>query len=170
MATDNKAGGVLAGEWLRRLLKAGDTIAVLEGVAGVPALDDRVNGMVEGLGDSDVKVVGKAPTDCAQDKGVSAAEDLLTAHPDVTAIYSACGPPATGAVQALDNAGVKPEDIVLVGFDASPDEVADIKAGKEDAIGRAVPGQDRRARRRHALAGRVRRDACRRSSTPAPQS
>ena len=78
---------------------------MLEGVPGVPALDDRVNGMEEGLGDSGVKVVGKAPTDCDQDKGVSAAADLLTAHPDVTAIYGACGPPVLGAIQAIENAG-----------------------------------------------------------------
>ena len=141
VATDNKAGGVLAGEWLAGQLEAGDTIAVLEGAPGVPALDDRVNGMIEGLGDLDVEVVGKAPTDCAQDKGVSAAEDLLTAHPDVTAIYAACGPPATGAVQAIENAGIKPEDIVLVGFDASPDEIADIKAGKEDATVAQYPAK-----------------------------
>jgi simple sugar transport system substrate-binding protein len=133
VATDNKKGGTLAGEWLAGKLKAGDTIAVLEGVPGVPALDDRVNGMLDGLGGLDVKVVGKAPTDCAQDKGVAAAEDLLTANPDVTAIYAACGPPVVGAVEALENAGKKPEDIVLVGFDALPDEVANIKAGKEDA-------------------------------------
>ena len=31
-------------------LKAGDTLGILEGVPGVPALDDRVNGMLAGLG------------------------------------------------------------------------------------------------------------------------
>ena len=143
---------------------------MLEGAPGVPALDDRVNGMIEGLGGLDVEVVGKAPTDCAQDKGVAAAEDLLTAQPDVTAIYSACGPPATGAIQSIKNAGIKPEDIILVGFDASPDEIADIKAGKEDATVAQYPGQDRRARRRHAVEGRFRRDGRSRSWTPAPRS
>ena len=133
MSTDNKQGGVLAGEWLASNLTKGDTVAVLEGVPGVPALDDRVSGMEEGLGDSGVKVVGSAPTDCDQDKGVTAAADLLTAHPDVTAIYGACGPPVLGAIQALDNAGRKPEDITLVGFDALPDEVAQIEAGNQDA-------------------------------------
>jgi ABC-type sugar transport system substrate-binding protein len=133
VATDNKQGGVLAGEWLASKLSKGDTLAVLEGVPGVPALDDRVSGMEEGLGDSGIKIVGKAPTDCDQDKGVSAAADLLTAHPDVTAIYGACGPPVVGAVQALANAGRKPDDITLVGFDALPDEVELIEAGKEDA-------------------------------------
>ena len=133
VSTDNKQGGVLAGEWLASKLSKGDTLAVLEGVPGVPALDDRVSGMEEGLGDSGVKVVGKAPTDCDQDKGVSAAADLLTAHPDVTAIYGACGPPVLGAIQALENADRKPDDITLVGFDALPDEVAQIEAGKQDA-------------------------------------
>lgn len=133
VTTDNRKGGQLAGEWLASQLKKGDTLAVLEGVPGVPALDDRVAGMEEGLGDSGIEIVGKAPTDCDQDKGVSAAADLLTAHPDVTAIYGACGPPVVGAIQAIGNAGRKPDDITLVGFDALPDEVDQILAGKEDA-------------------------------------
>jgi ABC-type sugar transport system substrate-binding protein len=133
VATDNRKGGVLAGQWLASQLKQGDTLAVLEGVPGVPALDDRVEGMQEGLGDSGIKIVGKAPTDCDQDKGVSAAADLLTAHPDVTAIYGACGPPILGAIQAVSNAGKKSDELVLVGFDALPDEVKQIAAGNEDA-------------------------------------
>jgi ABC-type sugar transport system substrate-binding protein len=105
---------------------------VLEGVPGVPSLDDRVTGMLAGLG-SGIKVIGKAPTDCAQDKGVAAAEDLLTRAPKVTAIYSACGPPALGAIQALSNAGRKPDSVVLMGFDASPDEVKEVVKGNMDA-------------------------------------
>jgi ribose transport system substrate-binding protein len=133
VATDNLKGGVLAGQYLAKSLKQGATVAVLEGVPGVPALDDRVKGMEQGLGSSGVKVVGKAPTDCDQDKGVSAAADLLTAHPDVDAIYGACGPPTLGAIQSIQRAGRKPDGILLVGFDALPDEVKQIQAGKEDA-------------------------------------
>jgi ABC-type sugar transport system substrate-binding protein len=132
VTTDNLKGGTLAGEYLAGKLKAGDTLAVLEGVPGVPALDDRVKGMEQGLGDSGIKVVGKAPTDCDQDKGVSAAADLLEANPKVTAIYGACGPPVLGAIQAIKNAG-RTDDITLVGFDALPDEVNQIVAGKQDA-------------------------------------
>jgi simple sugar transport system substrate-binding protein len=133
VATNNYAGGVLAGEWLAENLEAGSTLAVLEGRPGVPALDDRVNGMIEGLGDADITIVGQLPTDCDQVMGVSAAEDLLTANPDVDAIYGACGPPIIGALEAIDNAGIAPEDIVVVGFDALPDEITAIQAGTEDA-------------------------------------
>jgi ABC-type sugar transport system substrate-binding protein len=133
VATDNKAGGVLAGEWLATVLKDGDTLGILEGVAGVPALDDRVTGMIEGLGALGVEVVQQLPTDCDQVKGVDAADDILATHPDVTAIYGACGPPIIGALESISNADRTPESIVVVGFDASSDEVAAIIAGTQDA-------------------------------------
>jgi simple sugar transport system substrate-binding protein len=141
VATDNKQGGVLAGQWLKENLKAGDTIGILEGVAGVPALDARVSGMLEGLAGLDVKVVQKLATACDQVKGVDAAESILTANPNVKAIYGACGPPIIGALEAIKNAGRAPDGIVVVGFDASPDELAAIEAGTEDATVAQFPAK-----------------------------
>ena len=46
--TDNYDAGKIAGEYLKTVLKDGDTLGILEGVPGVPSLDDRVNGMLEG--------------------------------------------------------------------------------------------------------------------------
>lgn len=133
VATDNHAGGVLAGQWLKDQLSAGDTLAVLQGVAGVPALDARVEGMTEGLAGLDVNVVQQLPTDCDQVKGQDAADAILTANPDVKAIYGACGPPIIGALESIKNANRAPDSIIVVGFDASPDELAAITAGTEDA-------------------------------------
>ena len=127
VATDNKAGGVLAGEYLAGQLAEGDTIAILEGVPGAPSLVDRVTGFREGLGDG-FEIVASLPTDCDQTKGLDAAQDILTANPDVTAIYGACGPPIIGAIEAAQAAG---SAVVLVGFDAGPDEVAAIVAGDQ---------------------------------------
>ena len=39
--------------------------------------------------------------------------------------------PILGAIQSIKNAGIKPGEIIVVGFDALPDEVAQIKAGNE---------------------------------------
>jgi simple sugar transport system substrate-binding protein len=55
---------------------------------------------------------------------------MLTANPSLTAIYSACGPPALGAIQSIKNAGAK---VILVGFDGLTDEVNAVKAGTEAA-------------------------------------
>jgi ABC-type sugar transport system substrate-binding protein len=135
VSTNNLKGGTLAGKWLAAKLKTGATLGILEGVPGVPALDDRVNGMLAGLGPArdKVKIVGKLETDCDQTKGASAAQTLLTANPHLTAIYSACGPPALGAIQSIKNAGIKPGGIILVGFDGLSDEVKAVKAGTESA-------------------------------------
>jgi len=141
VATDNHAGGVLAGQWLKENLAAGDTLGVLEGVAGVPALDARVEGMVEGLAGLDVTIVQQLPTDCDQVKGQDAADAILTANPEVTAIYGACGPPIIGALEAIKNAGRAPDSIIVVGFDASPDELAALEAGTEDATVAQFPAK-----------------------------
>jgi ABC-type sugar transport system substrate-binding protein len=132
VATDNYKGGVLAGQWLRTKLKDGDKIGILEGVPGVPALDDRVKGMLDGLGDRKVVLVGKVTTKCTRELGVSGAEDILTANPGIAGIYAACGPPALGAIQSIENAKIAHDAILLVGFDALPEEVKEIIAGRED--------------------------------------
>jgi ABC-type sugar transport system substrate-binding protein len=129
VATNNFVGGQLAGTWLAQNLPAGAKLAVLQGVLGNPSLDDRVKGMLDTLGDA-ATVVATTPTDCDQTKGLNAAQDILTANPDLDAIYSACGPPLVGALEAIKSAG---RDLVTVGFDASPDEVAAIAAGTETA-------------------------------------
>jgi simple sugar transport system substrate-binding protein len=132
VATDNLAGGRLAGEWLAKKLAPGSTLAVLQGRLGNPSLDDRVKGLKQGLG-SVATIVAEPATDCDQTKGLDAAQDILTANPNVTAIYGACGPPVTGALQAIKSANRKPGAITVVGFDASPDELTAIANGEQAA-------------------------------------
>ncbi len=130
--TNNLEAGKLAGGYLKTVLKNGDKLGILEGVPGVPALDDRVNGMLEGLKGVDVAIVGKGATDCTEEKGINVAQDILTANPELKAIYSACGPPAAGAAQAIKNAKLD-RHIILVGFDFCCGEPEAIAAGTEDA-------------------------------------
>jgi simple sugar transport system substrate-binding protein len=130
VATDNLAGGKLAGTFLAQHLKAGAKLGVLQGVLGAPSLDQRVDGMLATLG-SAATVVAKSPTDCDETKGLNAAQDMLTANPDLTALYAACGPPTTGALKAIENAKIPAGQITVVGFDASSGEIDAILAGTE---------------------------------------
>ena len=130
--TNNLEAGKIAGRYLKSVLKDGDTLGVLEGVPGVPALDDRVNGMLEGLKGVDVKIVGRGATSCTEEKGINVAQDILTANPHLVAIYSACGPPAAGAAQAIKNAKLD-HHVILVGFDFCCGEADAMAAGIEDA-------------------------------------
>ena len=139
--TDNYNAGRIAGEHLKTLLKDGDTLGILEGVPGVPSLDDRVNGMLEGLKSVNVEIAGKGATNCTEELGINVAEDLLTKNPDLKAIYAACGPPAAGAAQAIKNAGIPNDKIVLVGFDFCCGEEEALAAGIEDATVAQFPSK-----------------------------
>ncbi|WP_193368819.1 sugar ABC transporter substrate-binding protein [Pelagibius marinus] len=138
--TDNYAAGKIAGEYLKTKLKDGDTLGILEGVPGVPSLDDRVNGMLEGLQGVDVKIVGRGATNCTEELGINVAQDLLTANPDIKSIFSACGPPAAGAAQAIKNADLDQRPI-LVGFDFCCGEAEALAAGTEDATVAQFPSK-----------------------------
>lgn len=140
VATDNLAGGKLAGQWLADQIPSGAKVGILQGRLGNPSLDDRVSGFKEALGTKGV-IVADPPTDCDETKGLNAAQDMLTANPDIVAIYGACGPPIIGALQAIKAAGKQPGDIVVIGFDASPDEIVAIKAGDEAASVAQFPAQ-----------------------------
>ena len=139
--TDNYNAGKIVGEYLKTVLKNGDTLGILEGVPGVPSLDDRVKGMLDGLKGVDVVIVGKGATNCTEELGISVAEDLLTKNPELKAIYAACGPPAAGAAQAIKNAGIANDKIVLAGFDFCCGEKEALEAGIEDATVAQFPSK-----------------------------
>jgi simple sugar transport system substrate-binding protein len=133
--TNNLEAGKLAGGYLKGVLKDGAKIGILDGKPEVAPLNDRVEGMLQGLDGLKVEIVARGRTACEPDKGQQVAEDILTAHPEVEAIYSACGPPAVSAATAIKNAKLD-HKVILVGFDFccgedGPDGT--IAKGEEDA-------------------------------------
>ena len=133
--TNNLEAGKLAGQYLATVLKDGAKIGILDGKPEVGPLNDRVEGMLQGLGGLKVEIVARGRTACEPEKGQQVADDILTAHPEVEAIYSACGPPAVSAATSIKNANLD-HKVILVGFDFccgedGPDGT--IATGAEDA-------------------------------------
>ena len=165
VATDNLEGGVLAGQCSRSSLKPGDTVGRPRGCApACPSLDDRVDGMQAGPGrPAQDRAAGSRPT-ATRTRASRRRRTLLTAHPDVTAIYGACGPPTLGAIQSIQRAGNKPT--------ASARRLrrrprrGQVDPRRHESRRRPVPGQDGRARRSAALDA-VKGKTSSRPSTPA---
>ena len=138
-ATDNVKGGQAAGAYLKSVLKSGDTIGLMEGVRGVPALDQRIQGVKDALNGTGVKVIiGGAETKCDAAQGATVAEDLLTRQPNLTAIYSACDDPAIAAAKVAKQKGKK---VLIMGYDGLPDAAKAIQAGDMQATIAQFPGK-----------------------------
>ncbi len=138
-ATDNVVGGQLAGEYLKSILKEGDTIGLMEGVRGVPALDARIQGVQDALEGTGVEIIlGGAESKCDSAQGATVAEDLLTREPNLTAIYSACDDPAIAAAKVAKDQG---KDVVVVGYDGLPTAAQAIIDGDMTATIAQFPGQ-----------------------------
>lgn len=127
--TDNLKGGEQAGEFIAEKLGGKGEIAILDIARGTyPLLDLRADGVKKALEGTDIKVVAQLDTNCETAKGVSASENILTSHPNLSGFFGACGAAILGAEQAL-----KGQPALTVGYDALEPEVKAVLAGKQDA-------------------------------------
>ena len=76
-------------------------------------------------------IVASQTGDFARDLGRQVMETLLQAHPDVNIVYAHNDEMAIGAIQALELAGRKPgEDVMVVSIDGTRDALQAIIDGK----------------------------------------
>ena len=136
IASDNKAGGEMAGEYLLTQVDKGAKIAVLEGVAGSSAAIDRGEGFVKAV-EGQVDIAASLTANFDRSEGLTVMENILQANPDVKAVFAQNDEMALGALEAIQAEG---KDIVVVGFDATDDAVAKVEAGEMAATVAQQPG------------------------------
>lgn len=137
IASDNVAGAKMAGEYLLSLVGNGAEIAELQGIPGASATIDRGKGFHEAV-DGKLQIDVSLTANFNRAEGLSVTENLLQAHPKIKGIFAHNDEMALGAVEAAASAGKK---IVIVGFDATDDAVAAVKAGKMAATVAQQPSE-----------------------------
>lgn len=128
IASDNTAGGEMAGNYIAEKLGKGAKIIQLEGIAGTSAARERGAGFAKAAQAHDFKILASQPADFDRSKGLNVMENLLTAQPEVQGVFAQNDEMALGALRAIQAAGKK--DLVLVGFDGTDDGVKAVKSGK----------------------------------------
>ena len=126
IASDNVAGGKLAGDYMLKSIAAGSDVAMLEGVAGSSAAIERGEGFTKAV-EGKVKIIAIQTADFDRSKGLSVMENILQANPNIKAVFAQNDEMALGALEAI--AAAK-KDIMVIGFDATADAVAKVKEGK----------------------------------------
>ncbi|MDC7217819.1 MAG: ribose ABC transporter substrate-binding protein RbsB [Spirochaetales bacterium] len=126
IASDNVAGGKMAGDFMAEKLGKGAKVIQLEGLAGTSAARDRGAGFAEAVKANNFKVLASQPADFDRTKGLNVMENLLAANGDVQGVFAQNDEMALGAIRALQAANKK---VVVVGFDGTDDGVAAVKRG-----------------------------------------
>ena len=126
IASDNIAGGKMAGEYIAELLGGEGKVVELEGIAGTNAARERGEGFNGAIKDTNIEVVARQTADFDRVKGLEVMENILQSQPDIQAIFAHNDEMALGALEAIKASG---RDILVVGFDATEDAVAAVEAG-----------------------------------------
>jgi ribose transport system substrate-binding protein len=105
--------------------------AILLGASGVNVTVDRTKGFKDQLAakNSGLTVVAEQTADFTREKGQAVTEQLISATPDISAIYAENDEMALGAVAALKAAGKKPGDVKIVTIDGTKGAVQGIVDG-----------------------------------------
>lgn len=139
IASDNVAGGKMAGEDIIKVLGGKGKVAELQGVPGTSAARDRGKGFHEAIAaDKGIELVASQPADFDRTKGLNVMENILQAHPDIQAVFAQNDEMALGALKAIEGSGKK---IYVVGFDGTDDGIKAVKAGSIAATVAQQPDQ-----------------------------
>jgi len=137
IASDNRLGGKQAGDYIAEKVGAGAKVIELQGIAGTSAARERGEGFKQAADAHKFNILASQPADFDRTKGLNVMQNLLTAHPDVQAVFAQNDEMALGALRALQTAGKS--GVVVVGFDGTPDGVKAVEGGKLAATVAQLP-------------------------------
>lgn len=125
--TDNYEGAKLAGQYVKENLPAGCVTAILTGIEGQQNAADRLNGFKDGAGDH-IKAVAEQTANWEVDQGYTAAQNIISANPDLQLFFCSNDNMGIGALRAVQEAGLQ-DKIDIIGFDAVSEALNLVESG-----------------------------------------
>lgn len=137
IATDNYEAGYLSGEALVKNDPDGGKVAILDYPINDAAVQ-RATGFYDAIKDYGFEVVAQLEAGVTPEKGMSVAEDVMQAHPDLSAIFVICDDSAQGAYAAIKSSGL---NIPLYSVNGGPESKAAFRADGIDGVWKCSPAQ-----------------------------
>jgi ribose transport system substrate-binding protein len=135
LATDNYAAGRMAASELARLVGAKGTVAMVMHAPGSGSTMDRERGFEDVMKTEfpQIRIVARQFGMSDRSKAMGAAENILTAHPDLNGIFASSEPSSIGTALALKSRNLSGK-VKFVSFDSSDTLIEDLKGGTIDAM------------------------------------
>ncbi|MGL6199020.1 MAG: sugar ABC transporter substrate-binding protein [Lachnospiraceae bacterium] len=122
---DQYEAAALAGTYAAENIKDGK-IAYLEGISGVAAHEDRLNGFKDQV--ADFEIVSSQTAKCDRNEAFNVMQNVLSANSDVNVVWAINAEMGQGAIQAIEQGGFSGK-VQVFDFDASSDDIEAIKSG-----------------------------------------
>lgn len=143
VSSDNQLGGKLAADYLAKSLgKKGGSVVVMNEQPGVSTTEARIAGFVKEI--KKFKNIKMLKTQFTGDNPAQAAQtisSLFAANPTLGGVFATNVLVAEGTDTGLKNAGVGGK-VKIVGYDADPQQVTDLKKGVVQALIAQEPYQE----------------------------
>ena len=135
VATDNRKGGVIAAERMGQILGGKGKVAIIPVLANSASTGERESGFEETIKAKfpGITVVRSNYGESDRAKSLAVTEDVLTANPDITAIFGPNESSIVGSLQAVKNRNLIGK-IKLVGFDATKQLEEALEKGDIDSL------------------------------------
>lgn len=127
VASDNRLGGKMAGDYIAEKVASDAKVIQLEGITGTSASRERGEGFKQAVDAHKLNVLASQPADFDRTKGLNVMQNLLTAYPAVQAVFAQNDEMALGALRALQTAGRT--DVLVIGFDGTDDGIKAVNRG-----------------------------------------
>jgi len=136
---NNFKNGELAGEWGVKTIGNKKMIcALLSGAAGNPVGYMRMQGLMSGIYETQLRTQGRilldvrtqAYTNWTYAGGQKAMEDILVAHPDINVVLAESDVCYLGAIKAIQKAGRINDILIVSAADGQKEAIKDIMDGK----------------------------------------
>ena len=134
VATDNTEGGRMAARRIGELLGGKGKVAVIGFMPGSGATMEREDGFQDEVRKKfpGMEIVALRYAKADRAKAMAETENILTAHPDLAAVFADNESSSSGAVQALKSRNAK--GVKMVAFDASEQLMQDCRDGWIDSL------------------------------------
>jgi len=127
IGTGNEEAAYEGAVWAGEQIGEGSTAIILRGRLGDSTHDQRQAGLEKGLKEAGVEIVETQAADSEEETAMSVTENLLQKYPDVDLVITTADSMATGAYNAIQQAGASAQ---VYGFDGTIPVSEKVAAGE----------------------------------------
>ena len=142
VGSESIQAGIMQAEWVVEALPEGGKVAIITGMPGHEAALMRTEGNKQIFAKyENIEIATETTGKWDRALGMQVAENWYQAYPDLKAVVANNDEMAIGALLAAQALGIKDEELIIAGVDATPDALEFVGQGLDVTVFQSAHGQ-----------------------------